>query len=200
MKKLIVAAIVITALGFLVNAAGKPPSTTTSPAAVAASPGAISVDQRYLNVTRANIPSVAKFTDADLIDLGHTICTDLDGGKDTITEAVSVADHMPPEDAGAFVASAEVSYCPIHLGSTPTTALAVEEETPTTDATSSCDVVREALLTGTTAQIATSLQALKVDKTADATAREYADYYLNRDKTQPDLRSMDITLIRSACS
>jgi hypothetical protein len=74
---------------------------------------------------------------------------------------------------------------------------------PTTEpapAASTCDVTREALLTGTQAEISASLKALMADKTADATAREYADYYLNRDKTSPDMREMDIGLIRMSCS
>jgi hypothetical protein len=75
--------------------------------------------------------------------------------------------------------------------------------TPTTEAApaaSTCDVTREALLTGTQAEITASLKALMADKTADATAREYADYWLNRDKTSPEMREMDIGLIRMSCS
>lgn len=82
------------------------------------------------------------------------------------------------------------------------------EETPVTTVTtvevqvaaSTCDVVREALLTGTTADIEASMAQLVADKSADATAREYADYYINRDKTQPTMREMDISLIRMSCS
>lgn len=65
---------------------------------------------------------------------------------------------------------------------------------------STCDVAREAFLTGSPADITKALKALIKDKKADATAREYADYYLNRDKGQPDLQDMDKTLIQSACS
>lgn len=67
-------------------------------------------------------------------------------------------------------------------------------------AASTCDVVRESLLTGTPAQITASMRALIADKGADATAREYADYYLNRDKGQPTLQDMDVSLIRMSCS
>lgn len=86
---------------------------------------------------------------------------------------------------------------------TTTTAGAVEPETTTTTAApaaSTCDVVREALLTGSPAEIEASMAALIADKSADATAREYADYYLNRDKDQPSLRDMDVSLIRMSCS
>jgi hypothetical protein len=72
--------------------------------------------------------------------------------------------------------------------------------TEATPAASTCDVTREALLTGTQAEINASMKALMADKTADATAREYADYYLNRDKAEPDMQKMDISLIRMACS
>jgi len=69
---------------------------------------------------------------------------------------------------------------------------------------STCDAAREALLTGSPTQIEAALRALMADKTADGTAREYADYYLHRDAPpaygSKDLRSMDISLIRTACS
>lgn len=81
-----------------------------------------------------------------------------------------------------------------------TTTTARATTTTTTAAASTCDVVREALLTGSPAEIAASMRALVADKTADATAREYADYYLNRDKNEPSLQDMDISLIRMSCS
>lgn len=74
------------------------------------------------------------------------------------------------------------------------------ETTEPASKVSTCDVVREAFLTGSPAEITKALKALKADKTADATAREYADYYLNRDKGQPDLQEMDKTLIQTSCS
>jgi hypothetical protein len=71
---------------------------------------------------------------------------------------------------------------------------------PTTAAVvSTCDAVREAFLTGTPAQVLASLTALKADRTADGTAREYADYYMDRDKNQADLQKMDRTLITASC-
>lgn len=78
-----------------------------------------------------------------------------------------------------------------------------EATTTTTEAAakaSSCDVAREALLTGTPAQIAAAMRGLIADRAADGTAREYADYYLHRDATDPGMRSMDIGLIRMSCS
>jgi len=68
------------------------------------------------------------------------------------------------------------------------------------DATSSCAVVKEALLTGTPAEINAGMLALIADKTADQTAREYASYYTDRDKNQKDLQEMDATLITASCS
>lgn len=77
----------------------------------------------------------------------------------------------------------------------------VEETVPTTTkAATTCDVVREALLTGSQADIDASMAALKADKTADATAREYADYYLGRDRNDPQNRQADVSLIRMSCS
>ncbi len=70
----------------------------------------------------------------------------------------------------------------------------------TAPAASTCDVAREAFLTGTPAEIDAALEALIADKTADATAREYADYYLNRDAGDASMRDMDKSLIRMACS
>ena len=74
------------------------------------------------------------------------------------------------------------------------------ETTTAAKAASTCDVTREALLTGTPEEILASMKALMADKTADATAREYADYYVNRDKASAQMREMDVSLIRMACS
>ena len=67
-------------------------------------------------------------------------------------------------------------------------------------ATSSCAVVKEALLTGTPAQIHAGMLALIADKSANQTAREYASYYTDRDKDQKELLKMDASLIQTACS
>ncbi len=64
----------------------------------------------------------------------------------------------------------------------------------------SCDLAREALLTGSQADINRAMAGLIADKTADGTAREYADYYLHRDATNKTLRDMDVSLIRMSCS
>lgn len=66
-------------------------------------------------------------------------------------------------------------------------------------APSTCDLVREALLTGTQAEIDQAMAALQADVAADATAREYADYYQHRDAAEPSMRSMDVDLIRMSC-
>lgn len=64
----------------------------------------------------------------------------------------------------------------------------------------SCDAAREAILTGTPAQIEAALEVLVADKGADGTAREYARYYLGRDKNDKRMREMDIGLIQMGCS
>lgn len=71
---------------------------------------------------------------------------------------------------------------------------------PAADDATTCDKAREAILTGTPKEIKAALTALQKDKTADATAREYARYYLGRDKNDKDLQEMDISLIQTACS
>lgn len=109
------------------------------------------------------------------------------GSDQPATTATTTAPTTAPTSAPAKV--------------TPTTA----KPTPTTvkvvvPVVNSCDRVREALLTGTQAQINSAMAALQVDKAEDATAREYADYYLHRDAGNKQLRDMDISLIRMACS
>ncbi|HYN65474.1 MAG TPA: hypothetical protein VES93_01215 [Ornithinibacter sp.] len=76
---------------------------------------------------------------------------------------------------------------------------AATKEAPAEKA-STCDVAREAILTGTAKEIKASFTALIKDKKADATAREYARYYLGRDKGDKDLQEMDVSLIQTACS
>lgn len=63
----------------------------------------------------------------------------------------------------------------------------------------SCGNAKEAILTGSQADIDRTLLALQNDKGANSTAREYARYYLGRDKGQKDLQELDITLIQSVC-
>lgn len=63
-----------------------------------------------------------------------------------------------------------------------------------------CDTAREAFLTGSPAEIKAALRALIRDKSADATAREYAQYYLERDADDPELQDMDKSLIQASCS
>lgn len=65
---------------------------------------------------------------------------------------------------------------------------------------STCDVAREAILTGTPTDIEKAFRALVADKSADGTAREYARYYLGRDKNDKSMREMDISLIQMSCT
>jgi hypothetical protein len=50
------------------------------------------------------------------------------------------------------------------------------------------------------AEVEERRRRLLADASADGTARECADYYRNRDKTQSSLREMDVSRIRMACS
>lgn len=76
----------------------------------------------------------------------------------------------------------------------------VAEAPAAAPAASTCDKVREAILTGTPAGITKAMKALVADKSAPATAREYARYYTVRDKDSKDLREMDVSLIQMSCS
>ena len=65
---------------------------------------------------------------------------------------------------------------------------------------STCDLAREAILTGTSADIAQAMNALVADRTAKAMAREYARYYTGRDRDNNQLQEMDVAFIQMSCS
>lgn len=71
---------------------------------------------------------------------------------------------------------------------------------PATLKISSCNQAREAFLTGSKTDRVKALKRLQKDKHADAVAREYARYWLGRDKSDPQMRELDETLISSACA
>lgn len=99
-----------------------------------------------------------------------------------------VSTHTVPTSVAVPVNNEPVAVKPV-----PTTT------TTTAKAVSACDGAREAFLTGTPAEIESALRALIADRTANNIAREYAQYYLVRDKTNPDLREMDKSLIQTGC-
>lgn len=124
--------------------------------------------------------TVKKFT-LVLLGLGLAVagaCTAADtSGKDALPKG---SDQFPTEQAGEVKAA--------------------ETTTTTVAKANTCAVAREAFLTGTPAELEASLKALVADKGADATAREYADYWLNRDKGDAQMQEMDEGLIKMACS
>lgn len=75
---------------------------------------------------------------------------------------------------------------------------ALVEPEPEPAAASTCDVAREAFLTGTDEEIEAALEALVADTTADASAREAAQSYLEED--DPTLRGIQKDLVQYACS
>ena len=79
----------------------------------------------------------------------------------------------------------------------PTAEAPVAEPVP---AATTCDKAREAILTGTPSDITAAMKALVADKTAPATAREYARYYTVRDKGNKQLQEMDVSLIQMSCT
>jgi hypothetical protein len=126
---------------------------------------------------------VKKFT-LVLLGLGLAVagaCTADTSGKDALPQG---ADQFP------------TTVTTIAAGG----AIKVTTTTEAVPAASTCDVTREAFLTGTPAELQASLKALVADKAADATAREYADYWLNRDKGNAQMQEMDEGLIKMACS
>jgi hypothetical protein len=72
------------------------------------------------------------------------------------------------------------------------------EPEPETTAPSTCDVAREAFLTGTDEEIEAALEALVADRDADAMAREAAQEYLEEDNST--LRGMQKDLVQLACT
>lgn len=85
---------------------------------------------------------------------------------------------------------------------TPAETVTVTPDAPpavTPAATTTCADAREAFLTGSPADIDRALKALQADKGADQTAREYANFYLTRDKGDPDMQTLDKGLIQTAC-
>lgn len=63
---------------------------------------------------------------------------------------------------------------------TVTTSVAPKQTTTTTEALSSCDAVREALLTGSQATVNSAMSALMADRSESQEARERAAEYLRR--------------------
>lgn len=136
-----------------------------------------------------------KFTALAALTLTAGIFAGCAAAEDTGTNAPLKASAAPVEEKAEEVAEAPAEKVEEVEEVVVTT---VTTEAP--KAASSCDNVREALLTGTQADIDSAMAALQADRAADATAREYADYYLHRDADQPDLREMDVNLIRMSCS
>ena len=75
---------------------------------------------------------------------------------------------------------------------------ALVDPEPESAAASTCDVAREAFLTGSDEEIEAALVALVADTTADATAREAAQSYLEED--DPTLRGLHKELVQYTCS
>ena len=74
---------------------------------------------------------------------------------------------------------------------------ALVDPEPESAAASTCDVAREAFLTGTEAEIEAALAALVADTAADASAREAAQSYLEED--DPTLRGLHKDLVQYTC-
>jgi hypothetical protein len=87
---------------------------------------------------------------------------------------------------------------PLPQGTVATQSDEPADTTEDTPKATSCDVAREAILTGSAKEIKAAMKALVKDKKADATAREAAQDYLN--ETDKDLKQMSVDLVQMACS
>ena len=103
---------------------------------------------------------------------------------------------------GSGTGSAPLPQAPPTSATVPvaTEAPPVAEAPAPAPVASTCDVVREALLTGTPTSVTKAMKALIADKKAPATAREYARYYTVRDKSDKQLQEMDVSLIQMSCT
>ena len=113
------------------------------------------------------------------------------------TNASGVAPNIPTITKTVEGPAVTVTKASTPAPAATTTTEAATEEAPSGD---TCENAREAILTGTPAEINKAMKALVADKKADSTAREYARYYLGRDKHDADMREMDISLIQMSCS
>lgn len=112
---------------------------------------------------------------------------------------VLVAAVVLPVVAPKLVAPAPIATAP-GVNQQAAALVAVEETPPVVRApASACDAVREALLTGTQADVILAMRYLMGDTAAPSSAREYADNYVNRDRRSASGREMDVLVIRSAC-
>ena len=96
--------------------------------------------------------------------------------------ATETDDALPQAAASSEPAAQETTEAP-----------AEEEEKAST-----CDVAREAILTGSEEDKEKAFKALIADKKADATAREAAQEYFEQDDEM--LKEMQVDLIQMACS
>jgi hypothetical protein len=101
--------------------------------------------------------------------------------------------------AGVTCTQADVPTAPVDPASAATTDAPTADPAPAASPASTCDVAREALLTGTPTSIAAAMHALQADRTAPAIAREYAQYYTGRDAGQKDQQTSDQELIQMSC-
>jgi phosphate-selective porin len=101
--------------------------------------------------------------------------------------------------AGALSACA-VPKGPVNSGNVTQPPIAEKAPDKGAPPVSTCDKAREASLTGTHAQLVAALKALQADKTANRTAREYAQYYVTRDVGNAQQQQVDISLIQMGCT
>lgn len=70
----------------------------------------------------------------------------------------------------------------------------------TTSVAASCDVLREAILTGSKEDIVAGMNAVLADRMAHDTAREFAKYYTDRDSANESRQRKDLPIVQFYCS
>ena len=79
----------------------------------------VSADERYLEAVREEAPFFDESPDADMIELGHTICESYDLGMTSLQIAEGMVDdpaYVPStEEMGALLVAALTAYCPNHI-------------------------------------------------------------------------------------
>ena len=120
MKKFILTAVAAASILSLAGCAQTAPAPVVTVTAQAPAPKPVDNSASYLAAIRADQPILAGVSDADLLSLGHKICTTLDNGatvSDVATAALQAA--KTPEQANALgyiIGDAVASFCPQYAG------------------------------------------------------------------------------------
>lgn len=71
---------------------------------------------------------------------------------------------------------------------------------PASTASSPCQQLQEDILNGTELKIVNDMNQIVIDKTANATARQYAGYYTGRDAANKSVQEKEIPIVQFYCN